>query len=190
MNEYLLWSYSRKKSSGFGISVSIGKNPHWGIRSRLKLKSKVDRCILSWPTIIIIPKNLVKKRIAFVSCAGLVIHSFCIWSEQWHGTYFRRKSWRRCDIFCALEPLCRYVYSQHAFHHRFDFNHHVHVLCFIMSHPWRSLGRALHFARGRSCWNHISLASGRAAALSSLCGEVMSLVTTRGECYLTWMVVT
>lgn len=51
--------------------------------------------------------------------------------------------------------------------------------------PLTLVGRALHFACGRSGWNHIPLASGGAAALPSLCGEVILLIVTRGECYRT-----
>ena len=45
--------------------------------------------------------------------AGLVIHLFCIWSVRWRGMCFRRRSWRRWGIFCALGFLCRHVTSTH-----------------------------------------------------------------------------
>lgn len=74
---------------------------YWTILKELKnLKSLSQRILL---------KLMQSNRFVSVIPEGLVIHLFCIWSVQWHGMYFRKRSWRRCSIFCAPESLCRYI---------------------------------------------------------------------------------
>lgn len=89
--------------------------------------------------------------------------------------YFRKRSWRKCDTFCALACLYRCVLFTFAATHRSEHP-------FYKSRSW-TLGWAVYSASGRRGGDHLSVASRGAAALSSLRGEVMPLPTTKGGGY-------